>query len=91
MKKKGDLHQDTNLFTTPSLHIFVMLKNLGLFVFNVATIRQRKEHKCILTSKCLSYIKCGVVLKETNMYIRMGKYECVSAGTVSILHRIILR
>ena len=39
-------------------------ENLGLFVFNVATIRQRKEHKCILTFKCLSYIKCGVVLKE---------------------------
>ena len=39
-------------------------------------------------AKCLHKMCCGL---ERNKDVGMGKYECVSTGTGSILHRITLR
>ena len=74
-KRTRCLHQDTKSLITPSLHLCFAL-TCCLFV----CIRQSKHHN-ILTSNCLhENVCCGL---GRNKDVGMGKYERVSAGTVS--------
>ena len=79
MSRHEKEREQEDAYTTQSINLGYAKKNLFLFVINV---RQTKEHKCILISKFLHRVCCD---------IGRGKYERVSAGTISILHRIILR